>query len=241
MRRCSLLAVVLVACSPSASEDDSESTGDGSGTACVPEPQGGVDPFGDAPTCEALLERADGARVVDVRIVNATNRGIGLVNRTSGCNQPARRFDVTGTAGGRELHAVEEYCPTDWHGCTTQSDDFQACQSCNTLHHHVYIEPGGWFDEPWDAWVIGDVVLPGPCVGEDADIACAAATVIPAGSFTITAHAAPVDNGDIGCECEPDANGSCYAEPDCALSPSLTAVTTYDGICDALEITFTSD
>jgi hypothetical protein len=239
MRGLCVASLAMLACAPAndAADDESGSTS-GSTSGCGPVED--IDPFASEPSCETLfLADVEGERIVQVRIVNATDRGIALVNRTSGCNQPARRFDVTGTAGGRELTALGAYCPTQWDACATYSDAFSGCQSCETLHHHVYIEPGGFFDEPWDAWVIGDVEMPGTCVGEEVDISCAAATVLPSGSFTLTARAAQVDNGDLGCECAPDASGSCYAEPTCTIDPSLMAVTAYDGVCDALEITFT--
>lgn len=210
--------------------------------ACVPKPQEGVDPFARDPACDAYFGTQEGfvPPEVLVRLVNRTAETIAVVNRTFGCNQPARHFDVLGTMGDRPVQAVNDHCASDWEACALWSPEGSpACLLCATPHPPVILAPGGWYEEPWDAWVISEVTLPATCSATENEESCFAPLSVAAGTYELRAAATPVASCPSSCECELDANGSCQPSTwDDSLEPSSTATATWDGTCASVEIVF---
>lgn len=199
----------------------------------------GIDPFASSPGCASVFAPASASPTVLVRLVNHTDHDIVVANRTGGCHQPARHFELTGTLGGRAVAAPTNYCPTGWNACATRSPGWDGCRLCETLHGPALVAPGGTFEETWDAWVFAETTLPAPCIDGDADIQCNAATSMAAGTFTAIAHAALVDTPE--CTCEVDEMGSCLVDfGECQAPTSLTASAAYNGTCRTLEIVFTN-
>lgn len=235
VRRMTLLVVAIAACGPAGTDaaDSSSSTGDPAPSCGSPSP--GVDPFADPVSCDELLTLPVEPPLISVRIENLTQAAILVDNRTSGCMPPARHFDVVGEMGARAFVAPDDHCPSEWNACATRAPDWGGCLLCETLVSPIYIEPGGSFQQTWEAWVLADVDLPALCSDAGA-IGCAAATPLAAGTFTAVAHAmaAPPD-----CACTVDALGSCPSgEPGCDVEPTLRAETEHDGVCPTLELVF---
>lgn len=239
-RAAAWLAIGVIACAPEADETAETRVSDTGSTGVVcGEPQVGVDPFAGAPSCEVLFALPESPPAVTVTIVNGTDRGIIISNRTIGCHQPTRYFDVTGQIGSHQVVAPTSYCPSDWNACATRDPAYEACKLCLTIGWPIYIAPGGHYVQTWEAWVFTDVTLPAQCVGGDEDIPCAAATPIVAGSYTVFASAAHPE--PFTCTCEVDAQGSCPLEEerDCGWKDQvLMATAQYDGVCGAVELVF---
>lgn len=233
------LAAAWLLTSGAACESSTPTAGDDPGDAMCGPTKVGIDPFASYLGCAPLLAPVSAPPTVLARLVNHTDHDIVVANRTVGCHQPARHFELTGTLGGRAVVAPTDYCPCSWNACAARSPEWEGYKLCLTLHHPVLIVPGGTFEETWDAWVFAETTLPAACIDGDDDIQCNAATSMASGTFTAIAHAALVDTPE--CTCEVDEMGSCLVDSEkCQAPTSLTASAAYDGTCGSLEIVFTN-
>ena len=205
---------------------------------CMVTSTAGVDPFAGELSCSTYLDVEWDSPQIQTRIVNDTDQPIVVTNWTIGCGQPSRRFDFVGTMGGRAMAAGASVCADNWDACASYAEGADGCLLCGTLYPDIYIAPGGWFSEPWDAWLKGAVVMPGVCVDHADDLPCFAAVPLAAGTFTATAHAMLVDLEDSACRCQPDEFGSCAIEGGCNFVETSTASAVHDGVCETLEIVF---
>lgn len=185
--------------------------------------------------CERYLDRpTNDYPAVTVRFVNRTNEPLLIRNRTSGCKQPARHFDVDGLAGGRWIHAPMEYCPDDWPRCQGVLAGVVGCHLCDSFHKSILIAPGGFHEEQWDENVVADAVLDLRCSPDGRPHACAVPMAAPAGVYAVRANSirAATCEWEPVCEEEPDPTGSCLIRDpyeSCAQGP--TAVAEWDGTC----------
>jgi len=204
---------------------------------CLSSPQIGIDPFASEPGCATYYGEFEPRDVV-VRIVNRTDTALLVPSHTSGPDLPARHFDVEGRMGGRELRSVAAGCAIDWPSCAVWSDSPTACELIFVTYPSIALEPGGWYEQTWRAWVVADVTLPPDCYTSDEDeVACKAPVDVGAGAFELTARAGVLD-GVEPC-CQPDPRGSCEVSPlACTRELTRTAIATYDGVCETVEIAF---
>ncbi|MCX4243848.1 hypothetical protein [Paraliomyxa miuraensis] len=265
MRWCGpVLLVLALGCGPSVTlESDGSGTGDG-GTmtsdpddgadttdgipsppplACEPQPSRGMDPITADTPCETYFSGpGNELREITVRIVNATADPIVVRNHLVGAAF-WRFFEVTGTLGGREVSAYDEACPDFWEptACMSFGPEPPAC----TLEGRppspsLRIEPGGWSEQPWLAWVTAGARLPGACIGDGADPQeCQVAVTAGPGTYEVIADALPTDECPTACACMPDEHGACeVVEGEERPRSTLSARAAWDGLCGEVEITF---
>jgi hypothetical protein len=254
------VSVLLVACGPTLTESETmgQDTAAGGTTMavgeeteapyeplpphCEPIPEDGIDPFAAERPCEAYDGR-DTTEIpqIEVRIINRMDVPIVVRDHTVGCGQPARSFAVEGTIGGRPVHAVTNFCPVEWNFCGDWTGETSACHLCLTVHPPIRIEPGGASLEIWNAWVLGEVVLPAQCNEfRESEEVCNAPMPVEPGRYALRAEAIDVHACEGKCTCEPDERGSCRL-PGAGLfsdEASLIATATYDGKCERIDIIF---
>jgi hypothetical protein len=210
---------------------------------CEPTPEAGVDPFAAMRPCEAY----DGRDIteipqIEVRIINRMDVPIVVRDHTVGCGQPSRPFAVEGSIGGRPVHAVTNFCPIEWNYCGDWTGESSSCLLCLTLHPPIRIEPGGASVETWNAWVLGEVVLPAACNEvRDSEEVCNAPIPIEPGRYELRAEAIDLDACEGKCTCELNEWGSCRlpgADHFFTDAVSLIATATYDGKCETVDIIF---
>lgn len=247
------LIVLAVACGPSTPREagaDGDDEGDalgggttgegspvGSPVSCEVSPVVGDDPISEEEGCAAFEPPSeDSLPLVRVRIVNAIDEPIFIPNRTYGCNQPGRNFDVEGAAGERMLRAPNGYCPSDYDSCRLWREDWQGCNTCARIYHAIRLEPGEAFEQEWAAWMIADATIPQDCntVDEGAH-ACGQEVAIVPGTYEISTQAIRES------ECAPECTcwgypGSCGWTNSMGLALTLSASTPYDGECRDVEL-----
>jgi hypothetical protein len=222
--------------SESAQDSDTPSTTDAE-IACVPSPVAGDDPIDEAVGCAAFdLPEEIETPTVTVRIVNATDAAILVLNRTAGCGQPARHFDVVGTIGGRPARAPTGYCPSEYGSCQTWLGAETACNLCGTIHAPFVIAPGESIEESWHAWMLLETEVSAACnvVGEDNE-ACMHEVALSPGTYTISTEAIRLSECP-ECWCDELAVECSSWTAAGRVPPSLFAEAVYDGECGIVEL-----
>lgn len=260
-RSCTLLGLWLAAgCGPTVTLDDpvmtsaegstsmsdgqTETGADETGAApevCVPSPVAGDDPLGDETECAAFFPSLEeGVPQLEVEIVNAADEAILVSNRTFGCGSPTRYFDASGTAGGRSLASISNFCSLDWPTCLLWSDEELGCTLCQPLHPDLFIVPGGSRTVTWDAVALATGVLPAVCQSQGGrePVECVVATPFGSGTYELSARAATVFDCLGDCACEADEDGACASELPTAREFDRMATATWDGACDRVVLTF---
>ena len=242
-----LCALLLVGCGARLSGAE---TGEGSETGEESESGEGL-VCRDVPASVPLLESPDecapyfelleeGGTEVEVVFRNARDEPILLVERGVGCDRAPRWLLMEGSLEGYAVNWPFNSCYVDWPGCANYlpEDEAPGCLLCQSIFYPIYIEPGGRFVTTWDSFMTVETELPANCSIDGLAHSCWAASAIPAGSYPVTAVAAPLSacEGE-DCSCEVDSEGSCVAPELAIWPPPFEAQAQWEAGCD-LEIVF---
>lgn len=217
-----------------------EGTEDGEGLVCREVPASV--PLLESPSeCDPYFDFLEaGGTEVEVVFRNARDEPILLVERGVGCDRAPRWLLMESTLEGFAVNWPFQSCYVDWPGCANYlpEDEVPGCLLCQSIFYPIYIEPGGRFVTTWDSFMTVETELPADCSIDGMAHSCWAASAIPAGSYPVTAAAAPLSacEGD-DCSCEVDSDGSCVAPEFAVWPPALEAQVQWEAGCD-LEIVF---
>lgn len=250
-----------LACGPSVN-DDTNATGEDSGTATSAgsdgalddaadasptsgdptycDPAAGVDPLQGA-DCDTLYFGPDSSlRAITVRITNETAASIVVPAHTQ---PPALRyFAVAGTMASRVVATVSDPCPVEWTppACAAFSEDGVACDAIgHPPNPSVVIEPGAVFEQAWEPLLAAEAELPGECTPNDEPVSCVTPVVARAGAYQATSRAYPLAACGPACVCEPNDFGWCETTGLVETGEALQATGDWNGQCAVLDVVFT--